>query len=61
VGWGCFYQGKCAMTGKNVVLILMWLYVCKSAIGCQLSEQYHATDILVDPEAVIHDLIQKFL
>jgi hypothetical protein len=49
------------MTGKNLVLILMWLYVCKSAIGCQLSEQYHATDILVDPEAVIHDLIQNFL
>jgi hypothetical protein len=49
------------MTGKNVTLVLMWLYVCKLAFGYQFSRQYHAYDILINPEAVIEDLIQRIL
>jgi hypothetical protein len=47
------------MTRKNLMLIVMWLYVCKSAVGCQFSEHYHVYDILVEPKEVMGDLLQS--
>jgi hypothetical protein len=49
------------MTGKSFVLFLMWLYVCKSAVGCQFSERYHVYDILTDPKEVLGDVLRNFL
>jgi hypothetical protein len=46
---------------KSLVLFAMWLYLCKSATGLQMSEKYHIYDILIDPKAVIEDIAENFL
>jgi hypothetical protein len=46
---------------KNLVLLMMWIYLCKSAMGVQMSEKYHIYDILVNPKAVIEDIMTNFL
>jgi hypothetical protein len=51
---------KRIISRKSLVLFAMWIYLCKSAIGVQMSEKYHIYDLLVNPKAVIEDIMAKY-
>jgi hypothetical protein len=54
-------MNKPTISRKSLVLFAMWIYLCKSAMGVQMSEKYHIYDILVNPRAVIEDIMTNFL